>query len=157
MICDRYKFTAMARDGARDVDLDVIEQTYSFAPEPDLTLYFDIPADVGYDRIVAGRPSLKWYEAGLDMGWTFDPFESYKILQGKIKEIYDGLVVKNRIERIEAMGSVSEVQARVRSIFESKIDLKSVDLIDDSDLSAESLRRSTINWKELEQGRNRND
>ena len=91
------------------------------------------------------------------MGWTFDPFESYKILQGKIKEIYDGLVVKNRIERIEAMGSVSEVQARVRSIFESKIDLKSVDLIDDSDLSAESLRRSTINWKELEQGRNRND
>ena len=157
VICDRYKFTAMARDGARDVDLDVIEQTYSFAPEPDLTLSFDIPADVGYDRIVAGRPSLKWYEAGLDMGWTFDPFESYKILQGKIKEIYDGLVAKNRIERIDAIGSVSEVQARVRSIFESKIDLKSVDLIDDSDLSAESLRRSTINWKELEQGRNRND
>ena len=151
VICDRYKFTAMARDGARDVDQDFIEQTYSFAPEPDLTLYFDIPPEVGYDRIVAGRPSLKFYEAGLDMGWTYDSFESYKILQGKIKNIYDSLVNENRIVRIDAMGSVSEVQARVRKVFQSKIDLTDIELIDDSDLSAESLRRSSINWREFEQ------
>ena len=89
VICDRYKFTAMARDGARGVSNDIIEQNYSFALEPDLTIFFDIPPEIGYQRIISGRPSLKWYEAGLDMGWTHDPFESYKILQGKIKSIYD--------------------------------------------------------------------
>ena len=151
VICDRYKFTAMARDGARGVERTTIEGNYSFAREPDITLYFDIPPEVGYDRIVTGRPTLKFYEAGLDMGWTFDPFESYKILQGKIKDIYDGLVDKNRIVRIDAMGSVSEVQARVREVFQSKIDLTDIELIDDSDLSAESLRRSSINWREFEQ------
>ena len=86
VICDRYKFTAMARDGARDVPLDFIEATYSFAREPDLTLYFDVPGDVSYDRIVSGRPSLKFYEAGLDMGWTHDPFESYRMPQERMRE-----------------------------------------------------------------------
>ncbi len=51
VICDRYKYTAMARDGSRDVPREVIEDTYSFAREPDLTLYFDVPVDVSFDRI----------------------------------------------------------------------------------------------------------
>jgi len=103
VICDRYKFTALARDGARGVDADIIESNYSFAREPDLTLYFDIPPEIGYNRIVTGRPSLKFYEAGMDMGWTHDPFESYKILQGKIKAIYDDLVERGRIVRVDAL------------------------------------------------------
>ena len=49
VICDRYKYTAMARDGSRDVPREVIEDTYSFAREPDLTLYFDVPVDVSFD------------------------------------------------------------------------------------------------------------
>lgn len=150
VICDRYKFTALARDGARGIESSVIEETYSFAPEPDLTLYFDIPPEVGYDRIVTGRPSLKWYEAGLDMGWTHDPFESYKILQGKIKSIYDNLVKIDRIEKVDALGSVSEVQTRVREIFESKIDLSEIERIEPNDRVAKTRRNSSFDWREFE-------
>ena len=70
--------------------------------------------DVSFDRIAKGRPSLKFYEAGLDMGWTTDPFESYRIFQGRVSEIYSGLVEEGRIERLDAEGTVAEVQSRVR-------------------------------------------
>lgn len=152
VICDRYKFTAMARDGARGVDQETIEDNYTFAPEPDITLYFDIPPEVGYDRIVAGRPSLKFYEAGLDMGWTFDPFESYKILQGKIKEVYDGLVDSERILRVNAMGTVAEVQSRVRRLIEERIDFTMIETIDENDRVAEMIRTSSFDWRALEEG-----
>ena len=150
VICDRYKFTAMARDGARGVGQATIEGTYSFAREPDITLYFDIPPEIGYDRIVAGRPALKYYEAGLDMGWTMDPFESYRILQGKIKVIYDGLVVQQRIFRVDAMGSVAEVQSRVRQLIGKHIDLDNIQPIDENDRMAEMIRMSTFDWIALE-------
>ncbi len=150
VICDRYKFTAMARDGAREVERDIIESNYSFAPEPDLTLYFDIPPEVGYTRIVKGRPTLKWYEAGLDMGWTHDPFESYKILQGKIKNIYDELVESERIVRVDAVGSVAEVQTRVREIINQRIDFKEIDKIEETDRMAETIRSSSFDWKTFE-------
>ncbi len=150
VICDRYKFTAMARDGARGVDRATIEANYSFASEPDITLYFDIPPEVGYDRIVSGRPTLKFYEAGLDMGWTLDPFESYKILQGKIKKIYDGLVAEQRILRVDAMGSVAEVQTRVRELIAECIDLENINPIDENDRRAEMIRLSSFDWSALE-------
>jgi len=152
VICDRYKFTAMARDGARGVEQSTIEANYAFAPEPDLTLYFDIPPEVGYDRIVTGRPSLKFYEAGLDMGWTHDPFESYRILQGKIKEVYDGLVDSGRIVRVDATGSVAEVQTRVRKLIQHAIDLSTVEPIDENDRLAETIRTSTFDWVAFEGG-----
>ena len=139
----------MARDGARAVSNDVIEQNYSFAPEPDLTIFFDIPPEIGYQRIISGRPSLKWYEAGLDMGWTHDPFESYKILQGKIKSIYDGLVSEGRIERIDANGSVAEIQARVRLLISDKLDFANIDTIDETDRMAENIRSSSFDWMQF--------
>ncbi len=151
VICDRYKFTAMARDGARGVERTTIEGNYSYAREPDITLYFDIPPEVGYDRIVTGRPTLKFYEAGLDMGWTFDPFESYKILQGKIKDVYDGLVSEERIVRVDAMGTVAEVQTRVRALISEHIDFSSIDPIDENDRTAEMIRMSSFDWGALEE------
>ena len=146
VICDRYKYPAMARDGSRDVPREVIEDTYSFAREPDLTLYFDVPVDVSFDRIAKGRPSLKFYEAGLDMGWTTDPFESYRIFQGKVSEIYSGLVEEGRIERLDAEGTVAEVQSRVRETFDKHIDLSEVQVIDQSDRLAQNLSESDIDW-----------
>jgi dTMP kinase len=150
VVCDRFKFTAMARDGSRDVPLETVERAYAFAPEPDLTLYFDVPPEVGFQRITEGRTSLKFYEAGLDMGWTHDPFESYRILQSRTKAIYDGLVETGRIVRIDALGSVSDVHERVREVFSAKVDLSGVEPIDENDRVAQTMRHSTLDWRRFE-------
>ncbi|MEI9897491.1 MAG: hypothetical protein WDN28_27455 [Chthoniobacter sp.] len=36
VLCDRYIFTALARDAVRGVDRDWVEQLYSFAVHPDI-------------------------------------------------------------------------------------------------------------------------
>ena len=146
VICDRYKYTAMAKDGAREVPLADIESTYGFAREPDLTLYFDVPVEVSYQRIAEGRSSLKYYEAGMDMRWSVDPFESYKIFQGRVSEIYAQLVDDGRMVRVDATGDVPEVQARVRRIFDMNIDLSSVEGIDYADRRAQNIGRSDVDW-----------
>jgi dTMP kinase len=146
VICDRYIFTAMARDGAREVPRDVIEATYAFAREPDITLYFDIPVEVGLERILKGRPELKYYEAGMDMQWTYDPLESYKILQTKIKDIYDVLADDGRMLRIDSTGGVSEVQKRVRKVLAEKLDFSNIEPIYPADRLAEQYRGSRLEW-----------
>ena len=83
------------------------------------------------------------------MGWTHDPFESYKILQGKIKSIYDGLVSEGRIERIDANGSVAEIQARVRKLIGDKLDFANIDTIDETDRMAENIRSSSFDWMQF--------
>ncbi|MDZ7815927.1 MAG: dTMP kinase [Planctomycetota bacterium] len=56
VLCDRYVYTSFARDGARKCDPEWLRELYSFAVEPDIAFYFQLPADVASDRILAGRP-----------------------------------------------------------------------------------------------------
>ena len=65
VICDRYKFTAMARDGARGVDRKTIESNYSFAREPDVHCTLISHSKSGTP--VVRQPTLKYYE----LVWTW--------------------------------------------------------------------------------------
>src|SRR5216684_5095447 len=89
VLADRYIYTAFARDVARGCDRDWVRKVYSFAVKPTLAFFFKAPLEVAVDRIVSARPNLKYYEAGLDMGWSDDPEESFTTFQGKILEEYD--------------------------------------------------------------------
>jgi len=51
---------------------------------------------------------------------------------------------------VDALGSVSEVQTRVREIFESKIDLSEIERIEPNDRVAKTLRNSSFDWREFE-------
>src|SRR5947209_4191455 len=82
VLADRYIYTAFARDVVRGVDPEWIAELYSFAVPPDITFYFNVPLEVSLSRILDGRPELKYHEAGLDMRWSSDPYESFRIFQG---------------------------------------------------------------------------
>jgi thymidylate kinase len=43
-----------------------VRQVYEFAINPNISFYFGVPVDVASERILAGRPKLKYYEAGVD-------------------------------------------------------------------------------------------
>jgi dTMP kinase len=140
VVADRYLYTAMARDGARGVPLDHVERVYAFAREPDLTLFFDAPPEITLERILKGRPELKYYEAGLDMGWTFDPYESFRIMQGKMYAIYAQLADAGRMTRISAVATVAEVQEAVRRVVTESIDLGAIHRLDPLDRFATEWR-----------------
>ena len=86
VLCDRYVFTAFARDVTRGCPAEWVRGNYSFACAPDLTMFFKADLEVSLNRILEGRPKLKFFEAGMDLNLSKDPYESFKIFQGRILE-----------------------------------------------------------------------
>ena len=123
VLADRYVFTALARDAVRGVDREWVSKLYNFAVQPDITFYFEVPLEVSLNRILEGRPSLKYHEAGLDMGWSTDPYESFRIFQGKILKEYADMRKQAGFTTIDATKEIHIQQAEVRSIISKKIDL----------------------------------
>jgi len=121
VLADRYIFTAYARDIVRGCHPGWVRKIYSYAAKPDLTLYFRVPVDVAVSRILAGRPKLKYYEAGMDMNLSNDPYESYRIFQGRIVEQYESMVESEGLVAIDANRGIEaqqvEVRARVAKLF----------------------------------------
>ena len=116
VLADRYIYTAFARDVARGCDREWVREIYRFAVRPTVAFFFRAPLDVAIDRIVSGRPELKYYEAGMDMFWDDDPEESFKIFQGKILEEYDRMVAEFNLTVIDATRSIEQQQREMRSI-----------------------------------------
>jgi dTMP kinase len=122
VLADRYVYTAFARDAVRGVNRDWLRRVYSFAPRPTISFYFDVPLDEAIRRILEGRPALKYYEAGLDMGLDEDPEESFRIYQGLIRAEYADLVVEFGLERMDATENLIRQQQRMRELVEQHLD-----------------------------------
>jgi dTMP kinase len=116
VLADRYAYTAFSRDAARGVDRRWVREMYSFAVKPDLAVYFRVPIEVSTDRLLARRVKLKFYEAGLDMGWSANAIDSFRIFQGKVLEEYDRLVEEFDLSVIAASGSITDQQRTFRKI-----------------------------------------
>ena len=116
VLADRYAYTAFSRDAARGVDRRWVRELYSFAVRPDLAVYFRVPIEVSTDRLLARRVKLKFYEAGMDMGWSTNAVESFRIFQGKVLEEYDRIVDEFELSVIDASGSITEQQRTFRKI-----------------------------------------
>ena len=123
VLSDRYIYTAFARDAVRGLDRDWLDKLYSFAVHPDLTFYFRVPLEVSLNRILEGRPQLKYHEAGLDMGWSADPYESFRIFQGKIQEEYEKMIKPFGFTVVDATREIQQQQNEVRRLIGERIDL----------------------------------
>jgi dTMP kinase len=123
VLSDRYFFTALARDAVRNCDRQWVRNMYSFAPHPDITFYFDVPLEVSLGRILAGRPQLKYFEAGMDLGLADDPSDSFRIFQGRIREEYLKIVDEFGLVKINGSQTIEAQQAEVRRIIQERIDL----------------------------------
>ncbi len=118
VLADRYVYTAFARDAARGVNRNWVRDLYSFAPPPNLALYFHVSLDESIRRIAAARAEIKFYEAGMDLGLSEDVHESFRLFQGRILEEYDALCEEYDITRVDASQSLVSQQILVRELVE---------------------------------------
>ena len=124
VLADRYTYTAFARDASRGVDRQWVRDLYSFAVKPDLAVYFRVPIEVSLDRLMARRVKLKFYEAGMDMGWSNNPIESFRLFQSKVLGEYDSLVDEYGLSMIDASGSITDQQRVFRKMVSRALDAK---------------------------------
>src|SRR5207248_237108 len=136
VLADRYAYTAFARDVTRGVDRQWVRELYSFAVKPDLTLYFRVPIDVSLERLMARRVKLKFYEAGMDLGWSTNPVESFRLFQGRVLGEYDHLVDEFGLEVIDASPSITVQQRLVRTLVSKHVETSHVEAIIDDALCA---------------------
>lgn len=115
VLADRYVYTAFARDVVRGVDRDWVRSLYRFAVVPTCAIYFRVPLETALRRILSGRPKLKYYEAGLDLGVTADPVESYRQFQSKLLAEYEKLVNEFGLMVMDASRPVEVQQRRLRT------------------------------------------
>jgi dTMP kinase len=122
VLCDRYIFTAYARDVVRGCRPEWVRGVYSYAALPDLTFFFKTRLEVSLSRILDNRPTLKHHEAGMDLGLSQDPYESFRLFQGRIFEQYLAMSTEFRFVMIDANQRIEEQQGAVRQLISARID-----------------------------------
>jgi dTMP kinase len=123
VLCDRYIFTAYARDTVRGCPPEWVRGLYDFAALPDMTFFFKASLEVSLNRILDGRPQLKYFEAGMDLRLSTDPYESFRIFQGRILEQYLAMSTEFKFTVIDANQSVEDQQNLVRELLSDRISL----------------------------------
>lgn len=123
VLCDRYVYTAFARDAVRGCDREWLRNLYGFARQPDLTFFFNTPLEVALGRILAGRPQLKYHEAGMDLHLSSDPYDSFRLFQERIYNEYLAMLKDFPFLVIDGKATIEDQQSMVRRIVTDKIDM----------------------------------
>ena len=93
-----------------------VRKLYAFAVKPTVSFYFQVPLDEALRRILVGRPTLKWYEAGMDLGLSPDPYESFRLFQKRILGQYQGMIDEFGLTAIDATQPLVYQQQQVRTL-----------------------------------------
>jgi dTMP kinase len=150
VLCDRYIFTAFARDVVRGCPPEWVRGIYNYAAHPDLTFFFKADLEVSLQRILDGRPQLKYFEAGMDLRLSTDPYESFRIFQGRMLEQYLAMSTEFNFIVLDANQLIEAQQATVRELVTQRIDLASFRHAESPPLKP-APRKSARKVKELEE------
>ena len=121
VLCDRYIFTAFARDVVRGCPPAWVRGLYSFAALPDLVFFFKAQLEVSLGRILNGREELKYFEAGMDLRLSPDPVESYRVFQGRLLEQYLAMSLEFNFHVLDANQAVETNQRVLRQLVADRI------------------------------------
>ncbi len=112
VILDRYVYTAYARDTVRGHDIDWLKNLYSYAPEPDMVFYLDVPVEILLKRII-GTTGLDYWESGRDIGLSSDFYKSFQIYQGKCLDKYQSMIKEYGFISIDGTLSEKEIHKKI--------------------------------------------
>jgi dTMP kinase len=113
VLCDRFTDASFAYQGAgRGMDLGVLttlEQWVQMGRQPDLTLWFDLPAEMAAKRRAAARDADRFEQQDLEF------FE-------RVRAGYAARAAgaPARFERIDASLSIAEVAAQIAQVMEAR-------------------------------------
>lgn len=96
VVSDRYYYSSLAYQGAKNVDIEWIRTLNKFAPEPNIAIYLDIEPSVGLRRKQSSTTKIKYLE------------EDENFLH-KVRAIYKELVAKGLMIEVNASSDLENV------------------------------------------------
>ena len=121
VLCDRYMYTALARDVARGLPEKWVRRLYDFALIPDMTFYFSVRPEVSFAR-KTGIPNF--YEAGMDIGLNKNIRRSFELFQHRVIQSYESLVVRDHLILIDGEKDIFVTFPKVKKIIADAIHKK---------------------------------
>jgi dTMP kinase len=122
VLCDRYVYTAFARDVARGMDRQWVRELYGFAVPPTVAFYFRVPLETAIHRLLDARDGFKFYEAGMDLGLSDEPEESFRMFQGRVIAEYERMIGEFGLTVIDATLPIETQQSQVREIAQAHLE-----------------------------------
>ena len=123
VLCERYYVTSLARDYVRGCDPEWTIALYSYAHEPDITFFMDLPLHLAIERKIESRQPIGYFEAGMDLGLSQDIQESYRVFQGRITEQYTQMIEQYGFLVVDAVVDIHSQQAILRKHVAERIRL----------------------------------
>ncbi len=123
VLCDRYIFTALARDAVRGCDRTWLRRLYSFAVLPDITFLFSVPLDTAQQRLRTGMPHFTYHDSGMDLQFSDESEDDFSRFQESIQEEYKMLMNEFDINIVDGEKSINQLQEELREMVMAKIDL----------------------------------
>jgi len=143
VICDRYIYSALARDSLRNTDREWIKNVFGFAPIPDLVCYLRIDVENLIPRVIESG-GMNYWESGMDLHLADNIFDCFNKYQTSIIQSYDDLAEEHGFQVIDARRSVGEIQGELRQCVEAVVRNRPVNTAQLSSLSGGALHSSDI-------------
>ncbi|MEM3513808.1 MAG: dTMP kinase [Candidatus Hadarchaeum sp.] len=107
VISDRYTASSLAYQSARGLPLKWVMKVNEMAPEPDLMILIDVPAEVSAQRINRSR--------------KLDEFEKSLELQRKVRQVYLSIAKLCKMKVVDGNRSIDEVQAEIQQLVKKQL------------------------------------
>ena len=120
VVCDRYRYTAEARDVVRGCDPEWVAGLYDFATQPDIVFWIDANPAMAATR-KGGKP--KYYEAARDIYPHCDAYEAFDVFQSHVRSRYEEIFRDRNCFQIDAALPVKEQQRQIRKIVDYRRDI----------------------------------
>lgn len=76
VVCDRYIYTSMARDKARGINIEIMNEIYKGFREPDILFHCVLPIHTAFSRMIKEK-GLTYYGTGMDLNLADNKEDNY--------------------------------------------------------------------------------
>jgi dTMP kinase len=114
VLADRYIYTLMARDIVRGADKEWLKTLYAHALVPDMVFYLNVTWSNLLDRTLMAQGKLDYWESGMDIGYSRDWFDSFKIYQKNLSDEFRKLHKSYQFKVINANRKIQTIQNELR-------------------------------------------
>ena len=120
VICDRYIYTSMARDKARGVNIEIMNEIYKGFREPDILFHFTLPIHTAFTRMIKEK-GLSYYGTGMDLNLADNKEENYVKYGNLLDKYYKQILpMVSSYHKIMTNRDIQTIAQEVREIISKK-------------------------------------
>jgi dTMP kinase len=126
VLADRYIFTLIARAVVRGLRREYLHGIYGKALQPDLTFWLDVGPEVAFERLFKKSQAISYWEAGRDMSFSSDLYQSFIRYQTLVRKEFEALSRRHSFLRVDAEQNVAKVNSELRRRIAAYLKIRSV-------------------------------